>query len=115
MALNILFWGFLICIFAAMAVPCFVLFLIGGRRGWRWMKWLGAVSAVMILLGALCGFCLLVYAFSHPSSETTDAKTIRQTFVDNFGFEPGADFAPEHQQIWGMGDTSHMHLEFKAS
>jgi hypothetical protein len=115
MALNVLFWVFLVCVFAAMAVPCFVLFIIAGRRGWRWMKWLGGVSSVMIFLGAICGFGLLIYGFTHPSSETSDAKDIRETFVHNFGFEPGADFLPDHQQIYCLGDFGCMHLKFQAA
>jgi hypothetical protein len=114
-ALNFAFWVLVICVFAASSIPFFILFIFGVWRRRRWMKWLGGVPAVMILVGAFCGFCFLLYGFMHPWSETTDAKDIRQTFINNFGFEPGADFSPDYQRIYCLADFGCMHMKFQAS
>ncbi|MBI5685057.1 MAG: hypothetical protein HZC54_08240 [Verrucomicrobia bacterium] len=114
-ALNFIFWVFVIWVFAAVSIPFLILFIVGVRKRRRWMKWLGGIPAGMILAMAFCGFCLLIYGFMHPWSETADTKTIRQTFVTNFGFEPGSDFKPEHQKIYCLADFGCMHLRFRAS
>ncbi len=114
-AINFIFWVFAICVFAALSIPFVILFIFGVRRRSRWMKWLGGAPSVMILVGAFCGFCLLIYGFMHPWSETTKAKVIRQTFVNNFGFEPGTDFSPDHQKIYCLADCGCLHMTFRAS
>ncbi|MDB6109153.1 MAG: hypothetical protein JWR69_903 [Pedosphaera sp.] len=43
MALNVIFWVFLVCVFAAMAVPCFVLFIMSGAC-FQNTKWKGTFS-----------------------------------------------------------------------
>jgi hypothetical protein len=114
-AINFIFWLFVISVFAAVSIPFLILFFVGMRKHRRWMKWLGGVPAGMILIMAFCGFCLLIYGFIHPWSETSSTATIRQTFVANFGFEPGPDFKPEHQKIYCLADSGCMHLRFQAS
>src|SRR5262249_54153941 len=42
-------------------------------------------------------------------------KTIRESFVYNFDFQPGADFFPLNQKIVGVNDTGAMYLQFKVS
>jgi hypothetical protein len=114
-AFNFIFWVLVICGFAAVSMPFAILFIVGVRKRSRWMKCLGGLPAVTILAGAFCGFCLLVYGCMPPWSETSDAGNIRQTFVQNFGFQPGPDFSPAHQKIYCLADFGCMHLKFRAS
>ena len=114
-AFNFIFWLLFIGLFAALAIPFFLLFVVGVWKRRRWMKWLGGIIAAMVLIMASCGFCLLIYGFMHPWSATTSTKTIRRTFVANFGFEPGSDFKPENQKIYCLADSGCMHLRLQAS
>jgi hypothetical protein len=114
-AINFIFWVLVICVIAAISIPFIVLFIIGVHKRSRLIKWLGAVPAAGTLFLALCAFGLLFYGFMHPWSETTDEKSIRQSFKSNFDFEPDADFVPMHQKIYCLADNGCMHLEFRAS
>jgi hypothetical protein len=115
MALNLLFWCVAIGIGAALAVPFIVLFRIGIRKRSRLMKWLGGIPAAIILIGAFVAFCLLIYGFTHPWSETNNAQDIRASFKSNFDFAPSSDVVPLHQKIYCRGDFGCMYLEFQAS
>jgi hypothetical protein len=114
-ALNFVFLLLAILIFASISIPFLILFFFGLRKRSRWMKWLGGIPASLILGAAFCGFCLLIYGFIHPWSETTNPKTIRQTFVHNFEFDPGADLFPKNQRIYCLADFGCLHLKFGTS
>ena len=113
--LNFAFWMIIVCAIGALSIPFIILFLFGVRRKSRPMKWIGAIPAVGILVLDATVFCFLIYGFAHPWSETADAKTIRGSFVSNFGFQPGSDFVPLHQRIYCLADYGCMHLQFRVS
>jgi hypothetical protein len=112
--INIIFWAFVILAFSAISIPFIILSIIGFRKRSNWMKWLGAVPSVLILGSAFCGFCLLLYGFIHPWQETTDPKSIRESFVDSFGFDPGEGFIPIGCKSYCLADSGYIYLKFQA-
>jgi hypothetical protein len=113
--MNLIFWLFVICVLGALSIPFIVLFIIGIRRRSRLLKWMGAIPAAGFLTVAGLVLFSLIMGIVHPYADTTNKTTIRQSFVYNFDFQPGPDFVPLHQRIFGVEDTGRMYLQFKTA
>jgi hypothetical protein len=109
------FWVLIICVLAVLAIPFLILFIIGVRKRSRILKWIGGVPVTGFLVLVVLLFGSFVISIVHPYSDTTNGQTIRQSFVSNFDLQPGSDFVPLHQRIFGVADTGCMYIQFKAS
>ncbi len=114
-ALSFIFFVFLIALFAALSIPFAVMFFIGLRKRNTWLTWLGGVSTGVILSASITAFFVLIYFYTHPSSESTDSKEMTRTYAALFKMPPERDFVPLHQRIYGLGDYGTMHFTFRVS
>jgi hypothetical protein len=113
--ISFLFWCTLIGIFAACAIPFFILGAVGFWKRFRLIQLLGCVPAIFILASAGVLFYLVVDSYANPSSEITNPRDIRSSFQANVGIEPGPDVVPLKERIYNFDNFGCIHLTFRAS
>ena len=109
------FWALIIPVLGVLAIPFLILFIIGIQKRSRLFKWIGGVPVAAFLVLVALLFGVVALSIAHPYSDTTNGKTIRQSFIQNFDFQPGPDFVPLHQRIFGVADTGRLYFQFQAS
>lgn len=113
--MNLLYVLVYLGILGALATAFIVILIIGVRRKSRLFTWLGLIPGYFVLVIAEITLVLFAIQFLAGYSDTTNARKIRESFVDNFNFQPGPDFVPMKQRVVGGVEGGCRYLQFKVS